>query len=529
MSPELDLRQLAVNRTAPVGREQRRRRAIYSRYVLPAAILIGFSGMVGWAAREHFISAKPVTVVPVVVTRAAVQQSGAELFQAAGWIEPRPTPVIASALAEGVIAELLVVEGREVQAGEPVARLIDADARLSLQRTEADLELRQAEAAGAHATLEAARLRLKFPVHLQATAAEAASQLAKVETDLAKVPFLIEAAGAKAEFASKNLEGKKSAGSGIAGRLIQQAESEYRTALAEQKELQERQPRLQREVRVLGQKQEALAKQLELLVDESRQVADAEAGLKAAEARVQLARLEVQGTQLKLERMVVRSPMCGRVLTLLARPGTRVTGLSPITGQDSSNVVSLYDPQMLQVRADVRLEDVPLVEPGQPVRIETASAKTPLKGTVLSATSTANVQKNTLEVKVAINDPPSTIRPEMLVTATFLAPLRPNAETDQNQQQERLLVPRSLVDSGEAGSAVWIADANGQARRRSIRLGRAGTDELVEVSEGLTPTDKLIASGREGLKAGERIKIMGDDDNLGVAAVGSAKAGARQP
>jgi hypothetical protein len=370
-------------------------------------------------------------------------------------------------------------------------------------------------------------LRLKFPVHLQAAAAEAESQLAKVETDLAKVPFLIEAADAKVEFARKNLEGKKSAKSSIAERLIQQAESEFRSAEADHKELQGREPRLRRQATALRQKQEALAKQLELLVDESRGVADAEAGLKAAEAREQLARLEVQGAELKLERMVVRSPMRGRVLTLLARPGTRVTGLSPITGQDSSNVVSLYDPQKLQVRADVRLEDVPLIEPGQPVRIETASVQTPMTGTVLAATSTANIQKNTLEVKVAINDPPATIRPEMLVTAAFLAAPRPNTETEGGQPPERLLVPRVLVDSGERGSVVWIADTNGQARRRSIRLGRAGTGELVEVTEGLTPTDKLITSGREALTDGERIKITGEDSNLGMAAAGSGKAGTR--
>ena len=48
-------------------------------------------------------------------------------------------------------------------------------------------------------------------------------------------------------------------------------------------------------------------------------------------------------------------------------------------------VENLYDPQMLQVRADVRLEDVPRVQSGQSVRIETASARGPIDGEVLSA------------------------------------------------------------------------------------------------------------------------------------------------
>ena len=84
-------------------------------------------------------------------------------------------------------------------------------------------------------------------------------------------------------------------------------------------------------------------------------------------------------------------------------------------------VATLYDPQQLQVRADVRLEDVPNVLPGQKVQVETASASSPLEGEVLFTTSTANIQKNTLETKIAILNPPPTIRPEMLAKVTFLA------------------------------------------------------------------------------------------------------------
>jgi hypothetical protein len=35
--------------------------------------------------------------------------------------------------------------------------------------------------------------------------------------------------------------------------------------------------------------------------------------------------------------------------------------------------------------------------------------------------------------------------------------------------------------------------------------------DLVVVIEGLTISDKIIASGREGLRDGERIRIIGED------------------
>jgi multidrug efflux pump subunit AcrA (membrane-fusion protein) len=522
---ELDLRALALDRRTLNHPQRAHRRAVFSRYVLPGVVIFGFLAMLGWAARDQFLSAKPVTVVPVVVTRAEVHQAAAPLFQAAGWVEPRPTPMLVSALAEGVLDQLLVVEGQQIEANQPVARLIDADAKLALEQARAALALRTAELASAEADFRAARLRLEHPVHLQSVLAEAQSLLAKTETELASLPFLIQAADARVEFARQNLAGKQGAGEALAGRLVQQAQREYDIALAEWKELQARTPRLEREADALRQRRDALARQLELLIDETRQAAGSEAQVAVAEGRKRQAELEVQAAQLRLERMVVRSPAAGRVLSLVARPGSRVMGIEPAGEQKANTIITLYDPQMLQVRADVRLEDVPLVQPGQPVRIETASASEPILGNVLHATSQADIQKNTLEVKVAITMPPATIRPEMLVTATFLAPEQPDAESQESEQRERLLAPRQLVESTDDGHTLWVADPSGVARRRRVRLGNAGTDALVEVVEGLRPTDRLISGGRERLDDGDRVTITGEDGSLGM----TSRARRRQP
>lgn len=521
MTTDLDLRQLALDRNTVSPPRSPRRRPVLSRYVLPAGVLLGFATMLGWAARDRLLSSKHVMVVPVVVMRAEVQRAGTPLFQAAGWIEPRPTPVLVPALAEGILAELLVVEGQEIEAGQAVARLIDTDAQLALEQAEADLALKAAELQNAQAELTAARLRLENPVHLQAVLSEAESLLAKAETELARLPFLLEAARAKVEYARRNISGKQAAGAALAERIVQKAQSEYDASMAELKELQGREPQLEREAQALRRRRDALARQLELLIDETRQVAEAEAQVKAAEARQRQARLAVQAARLRLDRMVVTAPSAGRVLSLVARPGSRVMGIDPGGEQRASTVITLYDPQMLQVRVDVRLDDVPLVQPGQPVQIETASAKEPIQGHVLYATSQANIQKNTLEVKVALTSPPPTIRPEMLVTATFLAPELPGARPEGSEEPERLLVPRQLVESSGDGHAVWIADPSGVADRRSVRLGSAGTDELVEVVEGLAPTDRLITSGRVGLTSGDRIIIQGEDTTIGTTASAS--------
>jgi multidrug efflux pump subunit AcrA (membrane-fusion protein) len=194
---------------------------------------------------------------------------------------------------------------------------------------------------------------------------------------------------------------------------------------------------------------------------------------------------------------------------------------------ESSTVVSLYDPASLQVRADVRLEDVPRVQPGQPVRIETPAVHGgPLEGAVLAATSQADIQKNTLQVKVAVKAPPPVLKPDMLVQVTFLAPATPRT-TPTDSEPLRLLIPRQLVESAESGARVWVADqARGVACHRPVKLGTGSSSDLVEVVEGLTATDKLVAGGREGLRDGQRITVTGEDPGLGSTAheVGSKPA-----
>ncbi|MDZ4852451.1 MAG: HlyD family efflux transporter periplasmic adaptor subunit, partial [Pirellulaceae bacterium] len=511
----VDLQQLALERK-PESASVAHRTPYVVRYVIPGSILIGFIGLLIYASSDHFLPRREVTIVPVIVTRAEVQQGGTPLFQAAGWIEPRPTLVNVAALTEGVLEQLLVVEGQEVSAGDAVAKLIDADAQLALRQTEATRELRRAELRSMEADSKAAKRRIENPVHLKAALAEAESTLAKNETELAKIPFLIESAESQLKYANDNLSGKEAALGAVAGRLVNQARSERDTIEATFNELRQRSPRLTFEIVALRARVSALAEQLRLLIEESRQLEDATAKVEAAKAKVCESELAVELAELKLNRTKVTAPISGRVLQILAHPGTRVMGLESTAGQSSNIVVTMYDPKMLQVRADVRLEDIPLIIPGQPVLIETASLKEPLHGQVLQATSLANIQKNTLEVKVAINDPPLGIRPEMLVSATFLAP--PNAVSDSkiDETDQRLLIPRQLIDDKTDGQFVWVADAQGCARKRPIATGKAGTDELIEVIRGLTPTDKIIASGRAGLADGDRILVTGEDTAIGT-------------
>ncbi|MBN1912549.1 MAG: efflux RND transporter periplasmic adaptor subunit [Pirellulales bacterium] len=511
MGADVDLRQLAIDRGESARPKTRAGGRVLTRYVLPGLLLAGFAGLIAWASRDLVFPPTAVTVVPVLASENQVHRSAAPLFQAAGWIEPRPTSVRVAALAPGVVEQLLVVEDEPVKAGQPVAELVKDDARLAHERAEADFRLREAELAEAKATLIAARTRHNQPVHLEAPLSEAQAALAKVDTELKNLPHATRRAEAEWELAKTDYEGKLASKGVVAGVEIDRAKRTLDSTKALVAELRERTGSLEKERAALTQRRDSLKTQLELLADETKAQDEAKAKIKAAQARVEQARVVVDEAKLRLDRMTVRSPIDGRVYQLVGEPGaTLVGGMGGSSRYDGSTVVTLYRPDMLQVRVDVRFEDIPKVSLGQAVRIDNPALSDPLTGKVLFISSEADIQKNTLQVKVAIDSPPPVFKPEMLVDVTFLAPITPD-EAAETSQQTRFYVPRSLIQQGEAGPSVWLADQSaGVARRVPVTLGPADNGELVEVVSGLTASSRLIASPIEGLSDGQRIRVVGE-------------------
>ncbi len=516
MNREVDLTGLTLDRDA--GHAQRAGPQLHhhylTRYVLPAALLLGVLGLMAWGGRDLLFPPLRVRVVPVLVATAENQDDGTPLFQAAGWIEPRPTSVRVAALAPGVVEQLLVVEDQPVKKGEPIAELVRQDASLTYDRCLADQELRTAELGAAHATLDAAVERFEQPVHLEAILGEAEAQLAAIQTQLAGLPFETRRAESRLEFARQSYEGKSEAGGAISLRTVGKAQSEFEAAQSTFQELRGRVDSLERQSAALQRRRDALQRQLELRTEERRAREEAEANVQAAAARLRQAQVAVSQAKLALERMTIRAPIDGRVLHLVALPGSRLMmGQGHGGTLDAGTVCTLYRPDALQVRVDVRFADLPQVQSGQPVLIASPALADPLQGRVLQVTSQADIQKNTLQVKVAIDTPPAMLKPEMLVEVTFLASTA--QDTPPQATEARLYVPQKLVRRDEAGSHVWVADQSaGRALKTRIELGSRKVQQMLEVVNGLDPTSRLVATSLDALRDGQRIVVTGEADEL---------------
>ena len=99
--------------------------------------------------------------------------------------------------------------------------------------------------------------------------------------------------------------------------------------------------------------------------------------------------------------------------------------MTQMEGHDGSTVITMYRPKMLQVRVDTRFEDIPKVSLGQTVEIGNACVSLSSAGNrLVHQFRSRHPEEYTLQVKVAIPDPPDVFKPEMLVDVTFLAPER---------------------------------------------------------------------------------------------------------
>jgi hypothetical protein len=210
--------------------------------------------------------------------------------------------------------------------------------------------------------------------------------------------------------------------------------------------------------------------------------------------------------------MTVRSPIDGRVYRLIGHPGADTAAvMTAMEGHDARTIVTLYRPEMLQIRVDVRFEDIPKVSLNQPVQIANPAIAEPITGRVLYVSSEADIQKNTLQVKVAIESPPKVFKPEMLVDVTFLAPQQDQLD-HKPTMETRFYVPQAFVHDGESGPFVWVADQSaGRARQTAVETGNVAANGLREIQSGLTVSSRIIATGTDGLNDNGRIRVTGED------------------
>ena len=116
---------------------------------------------------------------------------------------------------------------------------------------------------------------------------------------------------------------------------------------------------------------------------------------------------------------------------------------------------------------------------------------------------TADRQKATVKVRVALDRLDPRILPDMGVKVTFFG----DEPSTRAASATRILVPQSAVRE-EGGSQVVFVYRDGRVERRAVRLGQTrGTDH--EVIAGLSDGEQIVVKGLEGLRDGSRVQLKG--------------------
>jgi len=385
------------------------------------------------------------------------------LFQASGWVEPDPYPVKATVLTDGIVAQVQVLEGQMVQKGELLATLVDDDAKLEVDAASS-----------------------KFLAAVAALEVHKAS-IAVMENSKTAADAMVKAADtvvAEADDQARRLESLK------AGAV---SESDFTVARL----------RLERET---ANRQAAQARAHEARSELNRLHLETE----LKEAEVQQAKVSINQAQLKLQRMRIEAPISGRVLRLTAVPGERK--MLGMDHPESSTIAILYSPEHLQVRVDVPLADAAGLVIGQAAKIHCSLLPEQVfTGMVTRINGEADLQRNTLQAKVRIDDASDLLRPEMLCRVEFFT-LQLKDKTNSNQARASgnwalsTWVPETALVNGQ----VWVVDPDsGKASRRTIKPGNDRREGYRRVQEGLLPGEHVVLNPNDlALREGQRVSAV---------------------
>ncbi|HHV35700.1 MAG TPA: efflux RND transporter periplasmic adaptor subunit, partial [Syntrophomonadaceae bacterium] len=214
----------------------------------------------------------------------------------------------------------------------------------------------------------------------------------------------------------------------------------------------------------------------------------------ALQLQVNQAKSAVDAARSAVEKGKLKSPIKGVVLEVAAKSGSYV--------QPGIPLITVGDPDHLQVVAKLSEQDINGVKAGQEVEVRWAGApEQVVKGEVARiapAVSTPEMGQTETFIKVYITIEKGEIN------------LKPGATVDvviyRVKPRQSLLVPNeALVGEGEA-KAVFVVE-NGTAKKYAVQTGNSN-ELYTEIEQGIKEKSKVILEPDE-IKDGQKVRITG--------------------
>lgn len=211
--------------------------------------------------------------------------------------------------------------------------------------------------------------------------------------------------------------------------------------------------------------------------------------LKSAAGQLESAKGKYLGAEAQLSYSEIRSPINGFITDRPLYPGEMAAAGTPLlTVMDLSSVIA---------KAHIPQSDAEALKVGDPGTITVAGINAPVEGKVTIISPALDPGSTTVEVWFEAKNPKHALKPGTSVQLSLTAQNVKNA----------LVVPANSVLTAPDGSAtVMVAGTDGRAHQTAVKLGIRNGDE-VQILDGLTANDKVVASGAYGLPDKTRIKV----------------------
>lgn len=207
---------------------------------------------------------------------------------------------------------------------------------------------------------------------------------------------------------------------------------------------------------------------------------------RTAQARLDALRAGAKIQQLRLQQTQVLAPDNG----VISARGATVGAVVP-AGQE---LFRLIRGSRLEWRAEVAASDLALLKPGQPVKVSAAGA-TPVTGKVRMVAPTVDAATRNGIVYVDLPQP-------ALLKAGMFA--RGEFETGNSSA---LTLPQTAVLLRDGFSYVFKLGADSRVTQTKVNVGRRA-GERIEVTSGLEPGARVVASGAGFLSDGDTVRVV---------------------
>ena len=237
------------------------------------------------------------------------------------------------------------------------------------------------------------------------------------------------------------------------------------------------------------------------VVDASEaEVAALQARLAAANAEVGVSRSQLALSRQSLNDLEVRAPFTGVVISKDAQPGETVSPMSAGGGFTRTGIATIVDMDSREIEVDVNEAYINRVREGQKVEsVLDAYPDWKIPGHVISIVPTADRQKATVRVRIALDQLDPRIFPDMGIKVSFREP------DGSTQAAGGPRIPaNALVKEGDA-RFVWLV-RDGKVEKHAVTAAGA-QDGQVTVLDGLAGGEVLVVDAPRRLRDGSTVEL----------------------